>query len=200
MMGTGQWAVTTTCEAVLTWNYDVVHQGLRDLYERAKREQWNVTVDVDWSPPVDPDDELLLDHENPHIALIQDSAIWRKMTPQERSSLRYETLAWNLSQFLHGEQLDSSRQPSPGSMPNCTAAPRWSTRRGTPRCFRAICGRRSARNTRSPTPPRASSTPFSRNPAGILSTWGCKWSLKDWPWGSSPACIRRRKSRFSGAS
>jgi hypothetical protein len=104
-MGTGQWAVTMTCDAVLTWNYDVVHQGLRDLYERAKREQWNVTVDVDWSPPVDPEDELLLDHENPHIALIQASAIWRKMTPQERSSLRYETLAWNLSQFLHGEQL-----------------------------------------------------------------------------------------------
>jgi para-aminobenzoate N-oxygenase AurF len=90
---------------VLTWNYDVVHRGLRDLYERAKREQWNVTVDVDWSPPVDPEDELLLDRENPHIALIQDSAIWRKMTPLERSSLRYETLAWNLSQCLHGEQL-----------------------------------------------------------------------------------------------
>ncbi len=104
-MGTGQWAVTTTFESVLTWNYDVVHQGLRDLYEKAKREQWNVSVDVDWTPPVDPEDEILLDHENPHVALMQDSTIWRKMTPRERSALRYETLAWNLSQFLHGEQL-----------------------------------------------------------------------------------------------
>jgi P-aminobenzoate N-oxygenase AurF len=104
-MGTGQWAVATTFESVLTWNYDVVHQGLRDLYEKAKREQWNVSVDVDWSPPVDPESEILLDHENPHVALMQESSIWRKMTAKERSALRYETLAWNLSQFLHGEQL-----------------------------------------------------------------------------------------------
>jgi P-aminobenzoate N-oxygenase AurF len=104
-MGTGQWAVTTTFESVLTWNYAVEHQQLRELYEKAKREQWNVSVDVDWSPAVEPESELLLDRENPHVALLQDSEIWRKMTPQERSALRYETLAWNLSQFLHGEQL-----------------------------------------------------------------------------------------------
>jgi hypothetical protein len=104
-MVTGQWAVTATVESVLTWNYAVVHQGLRDLYEKAKREQWNVSVDVDWSPPVDPEGEILLDHENPHVALLQGSELWRKMTPRERTRLRYETLAWNLSQFLHGEQL-----------------------------------------------------------------------------------------------
>jgi P-aminobenzoate N-oxygenase AurF len=104
-MGTGQWAVTTTFDSVLTWNYEVVHQELRELYEKAKREQWNVSVDVDWSPAVEPESELLLDHENPHVALLQGSDVWRKMTPKERSALRYETLAWNLSQFLHGEQL-----------------------------------------------------------------------------------------------
>jgi hypothetical protein len=104
-MGTGQWAVTTAFESVLTWNYEVVHRGLRELYEKAKREQWNASVDVDWSPAVDPEGEILLDHENPHVALLRDSAIWRKMTPQERAGLRRETLAWNLSQFLHGEQL-----------------------------------------------------------------------------------------------
>jgi len=104
-MGTGQWAVTSTFESVLTWNYAVVHQGLRDLYEKAKREQWNASIDVDWSPAVDPEGEVLVDHENPHVALLQDSAIWRKLTPREQGRLRYETLSWNLSQFLHGEQL-----------------------------------------------------------------------------------------------
>jgi P-aminobenzoate N-oxygenase AurF len=104
-MGTGQWAVTKAFESVLTWRYEVVHQELRELYEKAKREQWNVSVDVDWSPAVEPESELLLDHENPHVALLQGSDVWRKMTPKERSALRYETLAWNLSQFLHGEQL-----------------------------------------------------------------------------------------------
>ena len=104
-MGADQWAVTTTFESVLTWHYEVVHQELRELYEKAKREQWNVSVDVDWSPAVEPESELLLDQENPHVALLQGSEIWRKMTPKERSALRYETLAWNLSKFLHGEQL-----------------------------------------------------------------------------------------------
>jgi hypothetical protein len=45
------------------------------------------------------------DHENPHIALLQGSQIWRKLTPKEQGRLRYETLSWNLSQFLHEEQL-----------------------------------------------------------------------------------------------
>ena len=35
-MGSGQWVVTTTCESVLTWNYDVAHQGLRDLYAKSQ--------------------------------------------------------------------------------------------------------------------------------------------------------------------
>lgn len=104
-MSQGQWRVETTLEHVFTWDYAVQHRALRDLYEKAKREQWNVSVDIDWSPSVEPEGEVLADRQNPHVALLMDSDIWERMTPKERGQLRHETLAWNLSQFLHGEQL-----------------------------------------------------------------------------------------------
>jgi hypothetical protein len=104
-MGTGRWEVSTTMETVMTWNYDVENADLRALYEKAKREQWNATTQLDWEQDVDPEAVILDDDINPNVALLRDSDIWRKMTPQEQTRLRYETLAWNLSQFLHGEQL-----------------------------------------------------------------------------------------------
>lgn len=104
-MGTGQWAVPTTMESVLTWNYDVEHVDLRALYEKAKREQWNATTQLNWAQDVDATAPILDDNIDPNVALLRDSDLWRKMTPKEQQRLRYETLAWNLSQFLHGEQL-----------------------------------------------------------------------------------------------
>jgi hypothetical protein len=92
-------------DAVMTWNYDVEHAELRALYEKAKREQWNATTQLPWSQDVDPEGPMLDDDLNPNVALLRDSAIWRRMTLKEQTRLRYETLAWNLSQFLHGEQL-----------------------------------------------------------------------------------------------
>lgn len=104
-MGTGRWAVPTSMDSVMTWNYDVENVDLRALYEKAKREQWNATTQLNWEQDVDPESEVLDDNINPNVALLRDSDIWRKMTPKEQTQLRYETLAWNLSQFLHGEQL-----------------------------------------------------------------------------------------------
>ncbi len=104
-MGTGTWAVQTVMDAVMTWNYDVEHPELRALYEKAKREQWNATTQLPWAQDVDPEGIILDDDINPNVALLRDSDIWRRMTPKEQTRLRYETLAWNLSQFLHGEQL-----------------------------------------------------------------------------------------------
>jgi hypothetical protein len=92
-------------ETVMTWNYDVENVDLRALYEKAKREQWNATTQLDWTLDVDPEGDVLDDHINPNVALLRDSDIWRRMTLKEQQQLRHETLAWNLSQFLHGEQL-----------------------------------------------------------------------------------------------
>jgi hypothetical protein len=83
-----------------TWNYQMVRQELVNLYEKAKRDQWNATDQLAWSTDVDPESELVPDFQIP----IYGTHIWEKLTPGEVKKLRRESLSWSLSQFMHGEQ------------------------------------------------------------------------------------------------
>jgi len=83
-----------------TWNYTMVRQELTNLYEKAKRDQWNATDQLAWSTSVDPESELVPDFQIP----IYGTHIWEKLTPGEVKKLRREALSWTLSQFMHGEQ------------------------------------------------------------------------------------------------
>ncbi len=92
--------LSTTFDAAYTWNYGVVRQDLRNLYEKSKRDQWNATDQLAWETSVDPEAELVPDFQIP----IYGTHIWEKLTPGEIKKLRREALAWTLSQFMHGEQ------------------------------------------------------------------------------------------------
>ncbi len=82
------------------WAYDTDRASLMRLYENAKRDQWNSTDVLDWSTDVDPRSEVL-----PDIGFgIYGTSVWNKLTKSEIEKLRHEALAWQLSQFLHGEQ------------------------------------------------------------------------------------------------
>jgi len=83
-----------------TWNYQMVRQELVNLYEKAKRDQWNATDQLAWSTDVDPESELVPYFQIP----IYGTHIWEKLTPGEVKKLRRESLSWSLSQFMHGEQ------------------------------------------------------------------------------------------------
>jgi hypothetical protein len=90
----------TAFDASYTWNYGVNRQELRNLYEKAKREQWNATEQLAWATDVDPEAEHVPDVQIP----VYGTHIWEKLTPGEIKKLRRESLAWTLSQFMHGEQ------------------------------------------------------------------------------------------------
>ena len=90
----------TTFDVAYTWNYDTVRQELRNLYEKAKREQWNATSQLAWDTSVDPEAELVPDFQIP----VYGTHIWEKLTPGDIRKLRREALSWTLSQFMHGEQ------------------------------------------------------------------------------------------------
>ena len=90
----------TAFDASYTWNYGINRQELRNLYEKAKREQWNATTQLSWSTDVDPEAEHVPDVQIP----VYGTHIWDKLTPGEIKKLRRESLAWTLSQFMHGEQ------------------------------------------------------------------------------------------------
>jgi hypothetical protein len=92
--------LSTTFDTCYTWSYDSFKVGLRNLYEKAKQNQWDSTTALAWDTDVDPEAENLPDMNNP----LWGTDLWAKFTPAEIRKFRREQLSWSLSQFLHGEQ------------------------------------------------------------------------------------------------
>ncbi len=92
--------ILTSFESSYAWSYASAKEGLRDLYEKAKREQWNATTQLAWNTPVDPESELIRREVNP----FQGNPHFERMNDRERVRFRHANLSWQLSQFMHGEQ------------------------------------------------------------------------------------------------
>jgi hypothetical protein len=92
--------ILTSFDSAYAWNYGNVKAGLHELYEKAKREQWNGTEKLAWDTQVDPERGILPDFVNPLIGY----APFEKLTDKEKRHLRHGQVALQLSQFLHGEQ------------------------------------------------------------------------------------------------
>jgi hypothetical protein len=82
------------------WTYDSPRRRLARLYENAKRDQWNASERIDWTVDVDPERGLV-----PDAAIgIFGTEIWSRLDARQIERLRHEMIAWQLCQFLHGEQ------------------------------------------------------------------------------------------------
>ncbi|MFK7897903.1 MAG: ferritin-like domain-containing protein [Myxococcota bacterium] len=92
--------ILTSYDSCYVWKYGSLKEGLRSLYSKAKREQWDGEEDLDWSIEVDPETPLLPEEINP----LREYAPFRKMSPREQNKMRHCQVAWQLSQFMHGEQ------------------------------------------------------------------------------------------------
>ena len=57
--------ILTSFDTSYAWNYGSVKEGLRDLYEKAKRDQWNGTTQLPWDTDVDPERGIIPDLINP---------------------------------------------------------------------------------------------------------------------------------------
>ncbi len=92
--------ILTSFDTSYAWNYGSVKAGLRDLYEKAKREQWNGTLQLQWDTPVDPESEIIPQSYNP----LEDYGPYKQFTPKQVARFRHAMISWQLSQFMHGEQ------------------------------------------------------------------------------------------------
>jgi len=92
--------ILTSFDTNYAWNYGSVKEGLRDLYEKAKRDQWNGTTQLAWDTQVDPEHGILPEIANPLVGY----APYERLNQKERDRLRHAQVALQLSQFLHGEQ------------------------------------------------------------------------------------------------
>src|SRR3989441_911340 len=92
--------ILTSFDTSYAWNYGSVKEGLRDLYEKAKRDQWNGTTQLPWDTDVDPERGIIPDLINP----VAGYPPYDRLTAKEKDRLRHAQVALQLSQFLHGEQ------------------------------------------------------------------------------------------------
>ena len=92
--------ILTSFDSNYAWNYGDVKTGLRDLYEKAKRDQWNGTTELDWDTDVDPESGILPEFTNPLIGY----GPFDRLNDKEKRRLRHAQISLQLSQFLHGEQ------------------------------------------------------------------------------------------------
>jgi hypothetical protein len=92
--------ILTSYDTNYAWNYGSVKAGLRDLYEKAKREQWNGTEQLKWETPVDPESEIIPQIYNP----LEDYGPYQQFDQKRVEHFRHAMMSWQLSQFMHGEQ------------------------------------------------------------------------------------------------
>jgi hypothetical protein len=86
--------------ATWDWSYRVDHAKLDELYAKAKRDQWNADVAIDWSAPVDPGGSILDDERMAFLRL----AFFQRLDRKTLEGFKAHYSAWILSQLLHGEQ------------------------------------------------------------------------------------------------
>jgi hypothetical protein len=92
--------IEATLDLTYSWGYQDTREQLRDLYNKAKRSQWNPDDVLDYSIDVDLGRPMMPDMFHP----LWGSSLYSKMTRPELDTLNVEMASWTLSQFLHGEQ------------------------------------------------------------------------------------------------
>ncbi|MFF3109083.1 diiron oxygenase [Kitasatospora sp. NPDC057904] len=102
LAGLADLRVDTPVTAVLSWERSTAGSGLAQLYEGAKLAQWNAATDIDWSLDV-PFGEPLPAGSAYALDSLRASPIGRR-GPRAWDDFRWQTQAWTVCQFLHGEQ------------------------------------------------------------------------------------------------
>src|SRR5262245_27693766 len=99
--GPSDWAVPGRFDTNFRWEYQDGRDSLLRLYQKGKDRQWDATTRIDWSQDLDPENpEQLPDESIP----IHGSDVFRRLGAAEKARVRRHFQAWQLSQFLHGEQ------------------------------------------------------------------------------------------------
>src|SRR5579862_6924245 len=87
-------------DATWDWSYAIEQENIGDLYAKAKRDQWNADVAIDWSTPVDPGGKIL---DGERMAFLQ-LGFFKGLDKKKLEIFNAHYSAWILSQLLHGEQ------------------------------------------------------------------------------------------------
>jgi hypothetical protein len=86
-----------------SWEYDGGRARLLALYQKGKDKQWDAQSRIDWSHDLDAENPLGIPQE---LNELQGSQTWERVSrdPKELARLTRHQAAWQMSQFVHGEQ------------------------------------------------------------------------------------------------
>tara|TARA_B100000700_G_scaffold178494_1_gene197152 strand:- start:1524 stop:2648 length:1125 start_codon:yes stop_codon:yes gene_type:complete len=84
------------------WDYIVVEDRIKKLYELGKELNWNVSSDLDWSENY-PKDKLMINYD---LFQTPESVLkgYDDLSDEKKVEMDRHRVSWNISQFLHGEQ------------------------------------------------------------------------------------------------
>jgi hypothetical protein len=95
------WAVPQDFDVRFNWDYDDGRAAMMGLYRKGVEMQWNAETRIDWSQELDEDNPQQL----PEAMLpISGMPQYEAMSRKDKARVRKHFQAWNLSQFMQGEQ------------------------------------------------------------------------------------------------
>jgi len=94
--------IITPIRTLWKFDYDSNIEALRDLYELAKKKQWNAATDVPWDLEIDR--EGVGDVLDPGRDRFVQYDFVQALPEDRQKEFAVRRAAWTLSQFLHGEQ------------------------------------------------------------------------------------------------
>ena len=95
------WSVPQNFDATFNWDYDDGRAAMMGLYRKGVEMQWDAESRIDWTQELDEDNPQQL----PEAMLpISGMAQYESMSRQDKARVRKHFQAWNLSQFMQGEQ------------------------------------------------------------------------------------------------
>ncbi|HEX4741361.1 MAG TPA: ferritin-like domain-containing protein [Caulobacteraceae bacterium] len=95
------YAVPQDFDVVFNWDYDEGRGAMMGLYRKGVEMQWNAESRIDWSQELDEDNPEQL----PEAMLpIAGMAEYEAMDRKEKATVRRHFQAWQISQFMQGEQ------------------------------------------------------------------------------------------------
>ncbi len=93
-------AYQTPMDVAWNFSYDIDIQKLRNLYSKAKQNQWDGERDLDWSIEIDPSKPIVGEDR----FMFHQVPFFRKLSQTQRDTFTAHATCQLLSQFLHGEQ------------------------------------------------------------------------------------------------
>jgi hypothetical protein len=88
-------------DAVFDWNYDDGRGAMMRLYAKGKEMQWDASQRIDWSQELGENNPQGMPDEALPISC---APCFQKMSEREKGEVRRHFQAWQISQFMQGEQ------------------------------------------------------------------------------------------------